>query len=63
MPYEQQFWEQFDILMELTEEEMMKELPSFITDPNNQAKVEALLSGRNKEVLPHEETRHIEASM
>jgi len=32
--------------MELTEEDMIKELPLFVTDPKNQAKVEALLAGR-----------------
>lgn len=42
--------------MELNEEEMMKEIPSFITDPNNQVKVEALISGR-KDTIGHEETR------
>ena len=35
MPYEQQFWEQFDIVMNLSEEEMRKDLPYFVTDPSN----------------------------
>lgn len=63
MPYEQQFWEQFDIIMELNEDEMMKELPAFVTDPNNRVKVEALLAGRKKEVLGSENTRQIEAKI
>lgn len=45
-PNELQFWDQFDYIMELTEEDMIKELPLFVTDPKNQAKVEALLAGR-----------------
>jgi len=39
MPYEQQFWEEFDILFQLKEKEMMRDLPYFITDPDNQTKV------------------------
>lgn len=56
-PYELQFWEQFDILMELNEQEMLKELPVFVTDPNNRAKVEALLEGRKRDAIGHEETK------
>lgn len=48
-PVEEQFWEQFDGVYQLTEQEMRKELNNFITDPNNQAKVEALLAGRDGE--------------
>ena len=59
-PYEEQFWEQFDYLQNLTEEEMKKELPYFITDPTNQAKVEALLSGR-KTTIGHDETQRLAA--
>lgn len=47
--------------MELNEEEMIKELPTFITDTGNKAKVEALLAGRKKELLGHEASRRIEA--
>lgn len=32
-PYEHQFWAQFDVVQELTEEEMRRELPAFVTDP------------------------------
>lgn len=49
MPYEQQFWEQFDIIMGLSEDEMRQELPNFITDPSNQAKVDALLADKSGE--------------
>ena len=62
-PPECQFWEQFDILMELSEEEMIKELPTFVTDPNNRAKVEALIAGRKREAIGHEETHQIEANI
>ena len=61
MPYEQQFWAQFDILSELTEEKMIKEIPTFVTDPSNQAKVEALFAGRKKEAVGAEQTKKIEA--
>ena len=43
--------------MELSEEEMIKELPVFVTDPNNRAKVEALLEGRKRDAIGHEETK------
>lgn len=59
-PYEEQFWEQYDLIQGLTEEEMRNELPYFITDPTNQAKVEALLSGR-KSALGHEESQRLAA--
>lgn len=41
--YEGQFWDQFDIIMELSEEGLEDAMPYFITDPSNKAKVEALL--------------------
>lgn len=34
-PYEEQFWDQFDVIMELTEEGLQRELPAFVTDPSN----------------------------
>ncbi len=61
-PYEEQFWDQYDVLQELTEEEMKRELPAFVTDPSNQAKVEALIAGR-KSSLNLEETHKLEASI
>jgi hypothetical protein len=36
----------FDGLYGLNEAEMKREMPSIITDPSNQAKVNALLAGR-----------------
>jgi len=48
-------------VMELNEKEMLRELPTFVIDPSNRAKVEALLSGRKKEALGQEETKKIEA--
>lgn len=44
-PLEEQFWEQFDGVFNLTEAEMRSDLPLFITDPNNRARVEALIGG------------------
>jgi len=44
-PVEEQFWRAFDGLSNCTEAEMRKHLPEFVGDPNNRAKVEALLSG------------------
>lgn len=49
--------------MELSEKDMYNELPIFITDPSNQAKVEALLAGRQNEVVEREKTRQIGASL
>jgi len=63
MPYEQQFWEQFDILMELNEEDMMKEVPAFVVDPSNKARVEALLAGRKMDAVGAEQSRLIPANV
>jgi hypothetical protein len=49
--------------MELSEEDMLRELPTFVTDPSNKARVEALLSGRKREAIGYEETRQIEAQL
>lgn len=44
--YEEQFWDQYDVINELSEEGLNRELPVFVTDPSNKAKVEALIAGR-----------------
>lgn len=62
-PYEEQFWEQFDTYMELNEEEMIRELPTFVTDPSNRSKVEALLAGRKKEAVGAETTERLAAAL
>lgn len=57
MPAEEQFWQQFDGFFALTESNMRKELPNFITDPANLAKVQALIEGGEesaKATLPTE---------
>lgn len=59
MPYEDQLWEQFDLLMQLTEEGMMKELPLFVVDPSNKAKVEALMAGRKEAVISQESSKKL----
>ena len=60
MPVEEQFWHQYDGFYQLTEKSMRKELPHFITDPANLAKVEAMIeSGDGAEGLTAEETRQI----
>jgi hypothetical protein len=43
-PIEEQFWEQFDGVFGLTEAGLKEDLPYFVTDPSNQAKVEALFA-------------------
>ena len=43
-PNEDAFWNQFDIIYQLTEEPMQEELPHFVTDPSNRAAVEALMN-------------------
>jgi len=64
MPYEEQFWQYFDLAFNLTEEELLRELPKFVTDPSNKAKVEALYSGkRGAEAVASEETKRIEAKL
>ena len=60
MPVEEQFWQQFDVINDLTESSMRKELPNFISDPSNQAKVQAMLGSSDAaSALPAEETRQI----
>ena len=62
-PVDQQFWAQFDVVYELSENDMRKKLPYFVTDPNNRAKVEALLSGSDdpKNALGGETTQKLTA--
>ena len=61
MPVEEQFWQQFDGFYQLTPDKMRKELPNFITDPSNLAKVSALLEGGDdlQSAIKTEETRQI----
>ena len=49
MPVEEQFWQQYDGIYGLTEKSMRAALPEFVSDPNNQAKVNALLEGADSE--------------
>lgn len=60
-PYEQQFWEQYDVIFELTEDGLVRELPSFVTDPSNKAKVEALIAGKRAAALGQEATERLAA--
>jgi hypothetical protein len=55
-PYEQQFWAQYDVIQNLNEEEMRKELPAFVVDPSNRAKVEAVIEGRRQAALGQDTT-------
>jgi hypothetical protein len=48
MPYEQQFWQQFDTHYDLTMESMQGEMPLFIADPNDQAAMKALIAEHAK---------------
>ena len=59
-PYDEQFWDQFDVIFELSEEGLQRELPAFVTDPSNKAKVEALIAGRR--VAVPESTQKLEIS-
>ena len=56
-PYEEQFWEQYDVIFELSEAGLARELPAFVTNPANKAKVEALIAGRKFAAL-EQETSH-----
>ena len=58
-PLEEQFWGAYDRVFELSEPEMRKQLPYFVTDPNNRAKVEALLGDNPKSVLGEETTKKL----
>lgn len=55
-PAEEQFWKQFDNVYNLNEAEMRQQLPYFVTDPNNRAKVEALLAEEGDAKQLSEET-------
>lgn len=57
MPFEEQFWEQFDAVFDLSEDSMMKELPFFVTDPGQLEKLEELL--KNNRAVPEEVTRKL----
>lgn len=46
-PVVDQFWTQFDINFDLTEAGMHENLDVLITDPGNQAAVEALMQSRS----------------
>jgi hypothetical protein len=50
MPLEEQFWEQFDGMYDLSEKEMKEDLELFVTDPNNRAKVEAILASHQAQL-------------
>lgn len=57
-PTEQQFWEQFDGVYDLSEAEMKREMANIVTDPTNLEKVNALISsGVDKVKSSVEETR------
>ena len=60
-PYEEQFWDQYDVIFELTEDGLARELPSFVTDPSNKAKVEALIAGRRAVAVGQEGTERLAA--
>lgn len=62
MPIEEQFWQQFDGVFQLTEKEMKKDLPLFISDSSNLSQVEALLEakvGQTPKLSAEEKTRQI----
>lgn len=45
--------------MGLSEEGLRKELPYFVTDPSNKAKMEALLGPTNEGVVSQENTKRL----
>ena len=49
-PLEEQFWEQFDGMYDLSEENMKTDLDLFVTDPTNRAKVEAIIATHAKQI-------------
>jgi len=42
---------------------LLEELPYFVTDPSNKAKVEALYAGRKREAIGHEESKRIDTQL
>jgi len=50
-PLEDQFWDQFDGLYDLTEDGLRENIPLLITDPNNRAAVDALVASAKQEQL------------
>jgi hypothetical protein len=49
-PLEEQFWEQFDGLYELTEASLKEDMPVLITDPTNKAAIEALMTDSQEQI-------------
>ncbi len=45
-PHEEQFWDQFDNIFDLKEKDMLKHLELFVTDPKDQAKLQAFEEGK-----------------
>jgi hypothetical protein len=50
MPFEEQFWKQFDNIFELSESEMMEELPVMVCNPSDRTKLSALLDTRHQQL-------------
>ena len=50
-PLEEQFWQQFDGLYQLSEHELRQDLHLIVLDPSNRAKVEALLAAEEQASL------------
>lgn len=49
-PLEEQFWNQFDGMYDLTELQMKEDLHLIVTDPSNRTKVEALLAHHDNQL-------------
>jgi len=49
-PLEDQFWNQFDGMYELSEEGMKSDLPIMVTDPSNRAAVEAIIAQQQEKL-------------
>ena len=58
-PYESQFWSNLDGVFNLSDASLKEEIPYFITDTSNRMKVEAIMEGRNQDVI--EETQQLSA--
>ncbi len=57
-PVDEQYWGQFDQVFELREEEMIKYLPVFVTDPRDHARIEAM-QGEDGLQPPREVTKKL----
>ena len=58
-PYDEQWWDQFDVICGLTEEKMMEKLPFLVVDPSQKEMIQALMENRKEQIVEKETTARI----